>query len=213
MEVTLKKWGLYAKALRARLWLRKLPNWENNPTVCNRIISMVDEVLNDPNWKEPQYNYPGGTNEQNCPWGSSAPVPNAWESCVNRLATSIPTKFFAYGLLGGYERKTTARRYALDPRAEKLMTSVGAAGAEVTKSGWFESNIGMDVSMKVTYYPDLFAESGNNPYTKNNGYLALITNEELMFIKAEAQILGFGDKTSAFNTTLQAVKYNMARLT
>lgn len=208
----LKKWGLYTKALRARLWLRKLPNWENNPTVCNRIISMVDEILKNPDWQEPRYYYPGGTNEQNCPWGSSAPIINAWESRGNRLSTSIPTKFFAYGLLGGYERKTTARRYALDPRAEKLMTPrVGTAGAGSDAIRWLESNIGMDVSMKVTFYPDLFAESGNNPYTKNNGYLALITNEELMFIKAEAQYWA-GDKTGAFNTTMDAVKANMARL-
>ncbi len=208
----LKKWGLYTKALRARLWLRKLPNWENNPTVCNRIISMVDEVLNDPEWKEPRYHFPGGTNEQNCPWGSSAPVINAWESRANRLSSSIPTRFFGYALLGGYERKTTARRYALDPRAEKLMTPrVSAAGSGSDAIRWLESNIGMDVSMKVIFYPDLFAESGNNPYTKNNGYLALITNEELMFIKAEAQYWN-GDKTGAFNTTTQAVKANMERL-
>lgn len=208
----LKKWGLYTKALRARLWLRKLPNWENNPTVCNRIISMVDEILKNPDWQEPRYYYPGGTNEQNCPWGSSAPIINAWESRGNRLSTSIPTKFFAYGLLGGYERKTTARRYALDPRAEKLMTPrVGTAGAGSDAIRWLESNIGMDVSMKVTFYPDLFAESGNNPYTKNNGYLALITNEELMFIKAEAQYWA-DDKVGAFNTTKQAVTANMVRL-
>ena len=208
----LKKWGLYTKALRARLWLRKLPNWENNPSVCNSIVNMVDEVLNDPDWQEPRYNYPGGTNEQNCPWGSSAPIINAWESRGNRLATSIPTKFFGYGLLGGYERKTTARRYALDPRAEKLMTPrVSAAGSGSDAIRWLESNIGMDVSMKVTYYPDLFAESGNNPYTKNNGYLALITNEELMFIKAEAQYWA-DDKVGAFNTTKQAVTANMVRL-
>ena len=208
----LKKWGLYTKALRARLWLRKLPNWENNPSVCNSIVNMVDEVLNDPDWQEPRYNYPGGTNEQNCPWGSSAPIINAWESRGNRLATSIPTKFFGYGLLGGYERKTTARRYALDPRAEKLMTPrVSAAGSGSDAIRWLESNIGMDVSMKVTYYPDLFAESGNNPYTKNEGYLSLITNEELRFIKAEAQYWA-DDKVGAFNTTKQAVTANMVRL-
>ena len=208
----LKKWGLYTKALRARLWLRKLPNWENNPSVCNSIVNMVDEVLNDPDWQEPRYNYPGGTNEQNCPWGSSAPIINAWESRGNRLATSIPTKFFGYGLLGGYERKTTARRYALDPRAEKLMTPrVSAAGSGSDAIRWLESNIGMDVSMKVTYYPDLFAESGNNPYTKNEGHLSLITNEELMFIKAEAQYWA-DDKVVAFNTTKQAVTANMVRL-
>ncbi len=208
----LKKWGLYTKALRARLWLRKLPNWENNPTVCNRIISMVDEVLNDAEWKEPRYNYPGGTNEQNAPWGSSAPIINAWESRGNRLATSIPSKFFAYGILGGYESSNSVRRHALDPRAEKLMTPrQGTEGTGSDKLRWLESNIGMDVSMKVTHYPDLYADAGNNPFTKNDGYIALITDEELMFIKAEAQYWN-GDKNAAFQTTKAAVLRNFERL-
>lgn len=208
----MKKWALYTKALRARLWLRKLPNWENTPAVCNRIIAMADEVLNDAEWEEPRYNYPGGTNEQNAPWGSSAPIINAWESRGNRLSTSIPTKFFAYGILGGYENilAENNRRYALDPRAEKLMTMRdGTPGG--TRMRWLESNIGMDVSMKVTNYPDLFAATGNNPYTKNDGYVALITDEELMFIKAEAQYWA-GDKNAAFNTTKAAILRNFERL-
>lgn len=207
----MKKWGLYAKALRARLWLRKLPNMENNPTVCNKIIAMVDEVLNDPDWEEPHYNYPGGTNEQNCPWGPAHPVINAWESRGNRLAESIPTKFFGYALLGGYAVKNNTRLYALDPRADKLMTPRPTATANSEAMRWLESNIGMDVSMKVIYYPDLYADKGTNPYTRNTGYIALITDEELMFIKAEAQYWA-GDKAGAYNTTKQAVLRNFERL-
>ena len=208
----MKKWGLYAKALKARLWIRKLPNWENTPAVCSQIIALVDDVLNDPDWEEPQYVYTGGTNEQNCPWGSSAPIINAWESRGNRLSTSTPTKFFAYAILGSYPSKSTSRLSALDPRTEKLMSprGTGASGSDAIR--WLESNIGMDVSMKVTYYPDLYATtSGSNPYTKNNGYIALITDEELMFIKAEAQYWG-GDIPSAYNTTKEAVLRNFQRL-
>lgn len=207
----IKKWGLYAKALRARLWLRKLPNWENTPEVCNKIVEMVDDVLNDPEWKEPHYNYPGGTNEQNCPWGTSAPIINSWESRGNRLSTSIPTKFFAYAILGSYPNRLATRLSALDPRTEKIMTprGTGASGSDAMR--WLESNIGMDVSMKVTYYPDLYASATeSNPYTKNDGYIALITEEELMFIKAEAQYWG-GDKPAAYNTTKEAVLRNFER--
>lgn len=206
----MKKWGVYAKALRVRLWLRKLPNWENNPAVCNKIIEYVDEVLNDPDWEEPHYNYPGGANEQNCPWGSSHPVINSWESRANRLAESIPAKFFGYAVLGGYNNKNTNRRYALDPRAEKMMSprESGSSGSDAIR--WLESNIGMETSMKVTYYPDLYAESGHNPYTSNTGYIALITKEELMFIKAEAQYWA-GDKVAAYNTTKEAVINSMVR--
>ncbi len=207
----LKKWALYTKALRARLWIRKLPNWENTPEVCNQIISMVDEILNDPNWEEPRYNYPGGTNEQNCPWGPSAPIINAWESRGNRLATSMPSKFFGYALLGAYDVKGNARLYALDPRAMKLMTERPAdkAGSEAIR--WLDANLGMESSMKVTYYPDLYAEKGNNPFTSNNGYVALILDEELMFIKAEAQYWN-KDVTGAYNTTMDAVLHNFERL-
>lgn len=204
----MKKWGLYTKALRARLWLRKLPNWENTPEVCNKIIGMVDEILNDPEWEEPRYNYPGGTNEQNCPWGPAAPIINAWESRANRLATSIPSKFFAYGILGGYTTVNNTRLYALDPRAQKIMSPRPSASATDIALRWLENGIGMETSMKVTYYPDLFSEE--NPYSKNNGYIALITDEELMFIKAEAQYWA-GDKTAAYNTTKAAVLHNFGR--
>lgn len=204
----MKKWGLYAKALRARLWLRKLPNWENNPEVCRKIVEMADQVLDDPDWEEPRYYYPGGTNEQNCPWGSSAPIVNAWESRGNRLASSIPTRFFAYAILGAYQIQNNVRGYALDPRADKLMTGRDFGGS--TSLRWLESNIGMETSMKIINYPDLFASGGNNPYTDNRGYIALITDEELMFIKAEAQYWA-GNKTGAYNTTYNAVIHNMER--
>ncbi len=210
----LKKWELYTKALRARLWLRKLPNWENTPAVASKIVTLVDEVLNDPAWQEPRYVYTGGTGEQNAPWGSYAPIINAWESRGNRLASSIPTTFFAYGILGAYTNQVSeaSRRYALDPRTEKLMTMRDISGVNgSTRFRWLESNIGMDVSMRVTNYPDLFASSGNNPYTQNDGYVALITDEELMFIKAEAQYWA-GDKVAAYNTTKAAVIHNMEKL-
>ena len=204
----LKKWGLYAKALRARLWLRKLPNWENNPEVCRKIVEMADQVLDDPDWEEPRYYYPGGTNEQNCPWGSSAPIVNAWESRGNRLASSIPTRFFAYAILGAYQIQNNVRGYALDPRADKLMT--GRDFGDSTSMHWLESNIGMETSMKIINYPDLFASGGNNPYVDNKGYIAFLTDEELMFIKAEAQYWA-GNKAGAYNTTYNAVIHNMER--
>ena len=207
----LKKWGLYAKALRCRLWLRKLPNWDNTPANCQKIIAMVDEVLNDPNWQEPLYRYDGGKTEQNCPWGPYAPIINSWESRGNRLASSIPTTFFAHAILGSFDNfYQSTRGYALDPRAAKIMTP-RASATQGKMIRHLESNIGMDNSMKVNYYPDLYTtDEVTNPYTQNNGYIALITTEELMFIKAEAQYWA-GDKSGAYNTTRDAVIVNMAR--
>lgn len=205
------KWAAYAKALRCRLWLRKLPNWDNTPATCQKIITMVDEVLNDPAWEEPLYRYSGGTSEQNCPWGPAAPKINSWESRDNRLVSSIPTAFFAHAILGAYNKKEAYNGYALDPRADMMMTprTKGSdAGSELLR--YLESNIGMDISMKTTYYPDLFASEGHNPYTKNDGYIALFTEEELLFIKAEA-LYWANRKAEAYNVTKQAVERNMQR--
>ena len=208
----MRKWGLYAKALRCRLWLRKLPNWENTPAVCNKIISMVDEVVNDANWEEPIYRYDGGKTEQNCPWGPYAPIINSWESRGNRLASSLPTTFFAKALLGAYPNEKSDRGLALDPRAVKMMTARAmGTTANSTVLRHLESNIGMDNSMKITYYPDLYAtDAATNPFTQNTGYIALITTEELLFIKAEAQYWA-GDKNGAYNTTCEAVHASFAR--
>ncbi|MCQ2335192.1 MAG: SusD/RagB family nutrient-binding outer membrane lipoprotein [Paludibacteraceae bacterium] len=203
------KWALYAKALRCRLWLRKLPNWDNTSSTCQKIISMVDEVLNDPNWTEPLYRYDGGTTEQNCPWGPSRPKINAWESRDNRLVSSMPSTFFAKAILGAYVTKKTNSGYALDMRADYMMKPSNKSGKDALL--YLENNLGMEVSAKQNFYPDLYAaESATNPYTLDNGYIALITTEELMFIKAEAQYW-MGDKAGAFRTTRDATICNMQR--
>ena len=154
----LAKWGAFCKALQARLWLRKLPNWDNTIVNCNKIIEMVDAVLNDPNWEEPRYWYPGGPTESNCPWGPMAPKINSWESRDNRLASSIPTTFFLHGILGSYDGSNVVknRGLALDPRATKIMEQ---RASEKGSMRHLESNIGMDQSLKATNYPDLFAST------------------------------------------------------
>ncbi len=208
----MNKWAAYAKALRCRLYLRYLPNWK--PEMASKIVTLVDEVLADPYWVEPRYNYPGGSGEQNCPWGPAKPVINAWESRGNRLDQSIPTTFFARGILGAYgsepfiAHKETDRLYAVDPRASIIM-----APQKDDKNWdcmrWLESNIGMDVNDKVTYFPALSGDKAtNNPFVKNDGYIVLLTQEELLFIKAEAQFWA-GDESGAYETTKEAVKYNM----
>ena len=205
----MKKWEMYCRAIQARLWLRKLPNWDNTPATCQKIIEMVDHVLNDANWQEPRYYYPGGVTESNCPWGPFAPKINSWESRDNRLASSIPTTFFLHGILGGIDKNFIANRgYALDPRAAKIFEQRSSEKGAMLH---LESNIGMDQSKKLINYPDLYASTTlTNPYTQNTGYIALITQEELMFIKAEAQYWA-GDNQGAYNTTMEATKFNMER--
>ena len=202
----LKKWETFCKGLKARLYLRKLPNWKNTPAVCDEIIALVDEVL--ATWEEPQYHYPGGVTESNCPWGPYAPKINSWESRDNRLASSIPTTFFLHGILGSIDGQyQLTRGYALDPRAAKIMEPRN----QLTGMLHLESNIGMDISNTITDFPDLLCQSKKtNPYTKNDGYIPLMTTEELMFIKAEAQYWA-GNITAAYETTCAATKVNMER--
>ena len=206
-EGDLQKWEALTKALYARLMLRKLPNWENTPSTCNKIIRLVDEAL--VSWQEARYNYPGGVLEDNCPWGPYAPSYNFWETRSNILATSIPTTFFLHGLLGSIGgRYQTTRGYALDPRAARMMENRYSYNDGMLH---LESNIGMDISNSIYDFPDLLTQGKmSNPYTSNTGYIALMTTEELKFIKAEAQYWA-GDVTGAYVTTVEATKDNMQR--
>lgn len=206
------KWRAYTKALKARLLLRKLPNWDNTQATCDKIIAAVDAALNDPNYTDALYVYDGGSNEKNCPWGPSQPKLNlGWaQARENLLTDAVPSKFFAYAVLGAYATYRQTAGYALDPRAEKLMSPrADDKGATILR--YLENNIGMPTSMKITYYPDLYAANGANPYTKDNGYINLMSKEELLFIKAEAQYWK-GNKTDAYRTTVEATKVNMERL-
>ena len=205
------KWEGFCKALKARLWLRKLPNWENSPAVCQEIIRLVDDAL--VTFEEPRYYYPGGVTESNCPWGPLKPIINSWESRANRLDQSVPTTFFVHGILGSIDGTyNRTRGYALDPRAARMIEPRGE------KALWhLESNIGVgDIDRNgeadpISSFPDLLCQSrGSNPYTKNVSYIPLITVEELMFIKAEAQLWA-GDRAGAYETTKAATLHNMAR--
>ena len=108
----------------------------------------------------------------------------------------------SFGLLQYIRNSQTG--YALDPRADKMMTARDNA-SKFKAMRYLENNIGMQGSMKQVYYPDLYAAEGNNPYTRDNGYIALMTTEELLFIKAEAQYWK-GDKQGALCHTKEAVR-------
>jgi hypothetical protein len=204
------KWAAFTKALRARLWLRKLPNWENTPVVAERIISYVDAVLNDPNWEEPRFNFDGGPGLHSAPWGPAGTPINGWESWANRLAISMPTDFFAHALLGTYDNPQAPSGQALDPRANRMMTAPGGTSAPIR---YIWSNFGTD-GRPMSEYPDMYAGGlgVSNPFTANNGYNALMLHEELLFIKAEAEYWS-GDINAAFETTKEAVLHNMRRWT
>ena len=200
------KWEAFCKALKARLYLRKLPNWDNTPATCQNIITLVDDAL--ASWEEPRYYYPGGVTESNCPWGPYKPKINSWESRDNRLDQSIPTTFFLHGILGGIDGTyQVSRGYALDPRAAKIMEPRNQTSGMLH----LESNIGMDIDNKISDFPDLYTQGQlTNPYTANTAYIALMTTEELMFIKAEAQYWA-NDINGAYETTKAATVENMKR--
>jgi len=211
-EGDLGKWRAFTKALKARIMLRKLPNWDNTVATSNSIIAAVDAALNDPSYADAIYQYDGGTTEKNCPWGPAQPKLNlGWaQARENLLAEAIPSRFLTYALLGAYPNNRNSRGLALDPRAVQLMTPrIDDKSLLILR--FLDNNIGMNTSMRLTYYPDLYATNGGNPYTKNNGYIMLMSEEELLFMKAEAQYWS-GDKTAAYHTTVAAVKKNMERV-
>ena len=199
----MKKWEAFCKGLKARLWLRKLPNWDNTPANCQTIIRLVNDVVNDVNWSEPLYYYYTGSIEEMCPWGPYAPSVGGLRA--NRLLSSIPTTFFLHGILGSIDGQyQLTRGYALDPRAEKIMEPRSSYEGMLH----LESNIGMGLNNVISDYPNLL--SYNNPYTNNTSYIPLMTTEELMFIKAEAQYWA-GEISAAYETTCEATKWNMQR--
>jgi len=206
------KWRAFTKALKARIMIRKLPNWDNTPQTCDAIIAAVDAALNDPSYADAIYKYDGGSTEKNCPWGPAQPRLNlGWAQARENLFTeAIPSKFFAYALLGSYPNNRVSRGQALDPRAVELMTP-RADDRSLVIFRYLDNNFGMPATMRITFYPDMFAGNGRNPYTRNDGYVMLMSEEELLFIKAEAQYWK-GDKTAAYNTTVNAVKRNMTRV-
>lgn len=202
----LSKWKLFTYALKARILLRKLPNWDNTPASCDAIISTVDSALTT-NWVEPDYHYDGGSGEKNCPWGAAQPAINAWESRKNEMDKSIPTKFLCVDMMGVYENPSSSKGKAEDPRIERFMTPrVGPTNDPSNKFRYLESNIGMGVSYKETNYPDLFTSI----YTKNTGFVSLMLTEELMMMKAEA-LYWKGDKAGALNMMKAAVNQNFLR--
>lgn len=211
----LVKWRGFTQGLKARMLLRKLPNWDNSSATCQAIISAVDEALTG--WEEPNYNFDGGSGEKNSPWGPMNVSINSWESRKNDMDKSIVTKFFAYDMMGANSRLYRPPYYARanDPRLVRLMNSrTGPAGVDSQDSiRYLEANIGIPITHREVHYPDLYAQgTASNPFTKNNGYVSLMLTEELLMIKAEAQFWLNPAGVEAYNTTREAVLKNMLRL-
>ncbi|MDD3405480.1 MAG: SusD/RagB family nutrient-binding outer membrane lipoprotein [Paludibacteraceae bacterium] len=210
----LVKWKHYTQAIKARLLLRKLPNWDNTTASCDAIIAAVDAALSA-GWEEPRYNYPGGSGEMNCPWGNTRPIINGWESRSNLLNEAIPSQYFMKDMLGLYDDKEAGFNdqksvwKAEDPRLLAMMAMrTGPEGDGAKKYRYLENNIGMGVSYKAIHYPDLYAPT--NPLTQNPGYVPLITEEELLLIKAEA-LYWKHDKVNALASMKEAVEKSMSR--
>lgn len=208
----LGKWRAFTKALKARIMLRKLPNWDNTPATCEAIIQAVNDALNDPSYADAIYKFDGGSTEKNSPWGPAQPRLNlGWaQARENLLTEAIPSRFFGYALLGFYPNFRQSRGFALDPRAVELM-SPRADDRGLMILRFIDNNFGMPPTQRITFFPDLYATNGRNPFTRNDGYIMLMSEEELLFIRAEAEYWK-GDKTAAYHTTVQAVKRNMARV-
>ena len=213
----LNKWKHYTYALKARLLLRKLPNWENNAT-CQAIITAVNRALEG--WEDVLYRFDGGNGAQNSPWGeafgSTEQGGLGWEGRGNMLNSAVPTKYFMENILGVFESHSNLKGWAEDPRILAFMSArPGPSGTSDsgTEMRYLDTNIGMDVSYKVDNYPTLFPEVDGKKvsvYTQNTGYVPLFLEEELLLIKAEATYWS-GDKPTARSLTMQAAEINFDR--
>ncbi len=214
----LNKWKLYTYALKARLLLRKLPNWENNAATCQAIITAVNRALEG--WEDVLYRFDGGNGAQNSPWGeafgSTEQGGLGWEGRGNMLNSAVPTKYFMENILGVFESHNNLKGWAEDPRILAFMSArPGPSGTSDsgTEMRYLDTNIGMDVSYKVDNYPTLFPEVDGKKvsvYTQNTGYVPLFLEEELLLIKAEATYWS-GDKPTARSLTMQAAEINFGR--
>ena len=214
----LNKWKHYTYALKARLLLRKLPNWENNAATCQAIITAVNRALEG--WEDVLYRFDGGNGAQNSPWGeafgSTEQGGLGWEGRGNMLNSAVPTKYFMENILGVFESHNNLKGWAEDPRILAFMSArPGPSGTSDsgTEMRYLDTNLGMDVSYKVDNYPTLFPEvDGKNVsvYTQNTGYVPLFLEEELLLIKAEATYWS-GDKPTARSLTMQAAEINFDR--
>ena len=214
----LNKWKHYTYALKARLLLRKLPNWENNAATCQAIITAVNRALEG--WEDVLYRFDGGNGAQNSPWGEAfGPTEQGglgWEGRGNMLNSAVPTKYFMENILGVFESHNNLKGWAEDPRILAFMSArPGPSGTSDsgTEMRYLDTNIGMDVSYKVDNYPTLFPEVDGKKvsvYTQNTGYVPLFLEEELLLIKAEATYWS-GDKPTARSLTMQAAEINFDR--
>lgn len=214
----LNKWKHYTYALKARLLLRKLPNWENNAATCQAIITAVNRALEG--WEDVLYRFDGGNGAQNSPWGeafgSTEQGGLGWEGRGNMLNSAVPTKYFMGNILGVFESHNNLKGWAEDPRILAFMSArPGPSGTSDsgTEMRYLDTNIGMDVSYKVDNYPTLFPEVDGKKvsvYTQNTGYVPLFLEEELLLIKAEATYWS-GDKPTARSLTMQAAEINFDR--
>ena len=214
----LNKWKHYTYALKARLLLRKLPNWENNAATCQAIITAVNRALEG--WEDVLYRFDGGNGAQNSPWGeafgSTEQGGLGWEGRGNMLNSAVPTKYFMENILGVFESHNNLKGWAEDPRILAFMSArPGPSGTSDsgTEMRYLDTNIGMDVSYKEDNYPTLFPEVDGNKvsvYTQNTGYVPLFLEEELLLIKAEATYWS-GDKPTARSLTMQAAEINFDR--
>lgn len=213
----LNKWKHYTYALKARLLLRKLPNWENNAATCQAIITAVNRALEG--WEDVLYRFDGGNGAQNSPWGEAFGSEQGglgWEGRGNMLNSAVPTKYFMENILGVFESHNNLKGWAEDPRILAFMSArPGPSGTSDsgTEMRYLDTNIGMDVSYKVDNYPTLFPEVDGKKvsvYTQNTGYVPLFLEEELLLIKAEATYWS-GDKPTARSLTMQAAEINFDR--
>ncbi len=205
---------------------------------CDSVIKYVDLAMGA-GWKEPQYKFDGGTGEKTSMWGpyhsSNATMNLGWpQGRENNLGGCVPTEFMAsimgfypgvMSMKNGKKDLPTADNYALDPRAIRMFQARSGYNTDPILLRSLKANIGSDVAYtkdyKAEHFPDLFCNTSDstkapknsyraNPYTRDDGYICIITKEELLFDKAEAYYWK-NDKPTSYTIMMEAVAASMER--
>lgn len=234
----LSKWEGLAKAIKARLLLRNLPNIDRSAATCQKIIDAADDAINQ--WRkgdllygswfgnEPRYYWDGGTGTQNAVWSVAQPVINSWESRANLLSAAVPSKFWMVDLMGlassnnelnsgsfNSEHPTGnngRNGWANDPRCILLMIPrTGPATASISGEKIKMRYLENNIGMGTSYKIANYPNLYQGAYAGDvNCYNPLFTMEELYFIKAEAEYW-LGNKTEACALAKEATEHNIDR--
>ncbi|MEN8250560.1 MAG: SusD/RagB family nutrient-binding outer membrane lipoprotein [Bacteroidota bacterium] len=193
-------WLGFAHGLKARLLLHLTPNINQD---YNSIIAEVDAAL--ATWEDPEFQYIISSSDWEMnQWGPSRARPE-WDYITNILNVSAPTPFMVEEVMG-YDPITMTVN---DPRMPLMMIGDSVVVGLDTLVQYLTviPSEGKESTRQDDEYPDLY----NTYYTSDDSAQPYMTEEELMFIKAEAAFQN-NDPSTAYTAFVNGITIHMERV-